>query len=499
MTSECLPRARGQRANTSALDAILRLWPAGDAAYFDRVTFPGHGFCLPRIPFVLIAKSGFDGASPTRVAFVDARDERLASLRFSRQGLLEHLYDVARRQQLQARLLGHALFYYEQHRQHHHRDVVMPWPPSQRLIIGETALAFGVFESALDPVALPLHLGQSEPRRIGGGVREAVFDRLDRSNLAPDDQMPASCSLFLAVPDPDPAGRDVNPQLSARAVAQDAARPVLGRDALGQFLDGDGRRCGLLLLRRTPAARLGGGNMESRLLRPDVLVAMHVGDESLVLVVQSPQKVRLLAITAVDAHPRKPNSSGARPAHDVEREFALRHLLARGLGNPRPLAARRVLDPALRQIEPRIDRRVALAIGQHPEHRDLTIVDLAQPPRPLPGDADRTIALLGKAALVDDQRARRLAAQKTIRVLADLRHHRLVVPRRAATLNHRGHRLERAILGLRQSAQVSARHRDVVPRAGAKEMTMAVEEHLERHGDSLHQRSGQPSSKHTVT
>src|ERR1700749_1408215 len=88
----------------------------------------------------------------------------------------------------------------------------MPWPPSQRLIIGEAALAFGVFESALDPVALPLHLGQSEPRRIGGGVREAVFDRLDRSNLAPDDQMPASRSLFLAVPDPDPAGRDVNPR-----------------------------------------------------------------------------------------------------------------------------------------------------------------------------------------------------------------------------------------------------------------------------------------------
>src|SRR5271156_6257462 len=85
--------------------------------YFDRVTFPGHGFCLPRIPFVLIAKSGFDGASPTRVAFVDARDERLASLRFSRQGLLEHLYDVARRQQLQARLLGHALFYYTGQRQ----------------------------------------------------------------------------------------------------------------------------------------------------------------------------------------------------------------------------------------------------------------------------------------------------------------------------------------------------------------------------------------------
>src|ERR1700692_3311848 len=67
---------------------------------------------------------------------------------------------------------------------------------------------------------------------VGAAAYRRLFDGLDRSNLAPDDQMPASRSLFLAVPDPDPAGRDVNPQLSARAVAQDAARPVLGRDAL---------------------------------------------------------------------------------------------------------------------------------------------------------------------------------------------------------------------------------------------------------------------------
>src|SRR5271154_3107809 len=66
-----------------------------------------------------------------------------------------------------------------------------------------------------------------------------------------------------------------------------------------------------------------------------------------------------------------------------------------------------VLDPAVRQIEPHVDRRVPLAVRQHREHRDLTIVDLAQPPRPLPGHADRMIPLFGEAALVDDQRARR--------------------------------------------------------------------------------------------
>jgi hypothetical protein len=189
--------------------------------------------------------------------------------------------------------------------------------------------------------------------------------------------------------------------------------------------------------------------------------------------------------------------------------FALRYLLPRRLGDPRQLATRRIFDPAVRQIEPHVDRRVPLAVRQHREHRDLAIVDLAQPPRPLPGHADRTIPLLGEAALVDDQGARRLAAQKTIRVRSDLRHHRLVVPRRvademlkllgAAILNHGGHRLERAVFRLRQSAQIPARHDRVVARAGAEKTAIAVEEPRERRSHFLHQRFGQPSSAHTVT
>jgi len=54
---------------------------------------------------------------------------------------------------------------------------------------------------------------------------------------------------------------------------------------------------------------------------------------------------------------------------------------------------------------------------------------------------------------------------------------------RAAVFNHGGHRLERAILRLRQSAQIPARHRGVVPRAGAEEMAMAILERLECRGD----------------
>jgi prophage antirepressor-like protein len=55
------------------------------------------------------------------------------------------------------------------------------------------------------------------------------------------------------------------------------------------------------------------------------------------------------------------------------------------------------------------------------------LFDLAQPPRPLPRYTHCTIALLGEAALVDDQATRWLATQQRIRVLADLRQHRLVV------------------------------------------------------------------------
>jgi hypothetical protein len=43
-------------------------------------------------------------------------------------------------------------------------------------------------------------------------------------------------------------------------------------------------------------------------------------------------------------------------------------------------ASRRIVDPALRQVEPHIDRRVTLAVAQHAEHSDLAVIDFAKPP-----------------------------------------------------------------------------------------------------------------------
>jgi hypothetical protein len=234
---------------------------------------------------------------------------------------------------------------------------------------------------------------------------------------------------------------------------------------------------------------------------------MNIGNESLTHVVQRAHEGRLLAVAAIHPNPAEPHPP--RRTHHRERKRALgahRACLHRDLG---PVAASRVIDPALRQVEPHGDRRVPRPVGQHSEHRHLAIVDLAQPSAPLPGHANRAIALLDEAALVDEQRAVRLAAQQAVGITADLRDDRFVPPRRiadevlelllAAVLNHGGHRGERGRLRLREAMQVALGHRRVVVPAGAEERTIAVDEARERIGDAIDQRSSQRSSAHTVT
>src|SRR3954463_8606075 len=94
--------------------------------------------------FWLCAAACHDGAAPAGVALVDAGDQRVLTLRLARQGLFQHLDDVARRQQRKSWLVGSPLFGDEQHGEHHHGDVVVPGEPALHLIVGETTLAFGV-------------------------------------------------------------------------------------------------------------------------------------------------------------------------------------------------------------------------------------------------------------------------------------------------------------------------------------------------------------------
>src|SRR3954451_6630712 len=168
--------------------------------------FPSRWRCS-----ALRAIAGLDGAASARVTLVDLVDQRLLTLRLAWQRLLQHLDDVAWCQQRQAWLMCDPLLGDEQHGQHHHADVVVPGPPAHDLVIGETALALGVLESPLNPVALALHLGQAFQRCVSRRVGQAVLDPLRRPHLAADDQMPAPRRRFLAAPPPAPPMRDIAP------------------------------------------------------------------------------------------------------------------------------------------------------------------------------------------------------------------------------------------------------------------------------------------------
>jgi hypothetical protein len=188
---------------------------------------------------------------------------------------------------------------------------------------------------------------------------------------------------------------------------------------------------------------------------------MNIGNEDLAQVVERAQEGRLLAIAAIHPNPAEPHPPRPRRPHHLQRKIRFgshRARLGRDFG---PVAAGRVLDPALRQVEPHVDRRVPRAVGQHGEYRHLAVVHLAEAPAPLPGNPNRAIALLDEAALVEDQRAVRLAAEQPIGIAADLFDDRFVPPWRVAdevlellltaVLNHGGHRGERGCLGLRKA------------------------------------------------
>jgi hypothetical protein len=153
---------------------VYGAWP-----YFDRVELLGTFFAplvqsRRRLP-PLSAEAGGDGAASAFVALVDPGNQRVLALRLARQCFLQNLNDVARRQQRQARLMSYTLFGNEQHRQHHHRDVVVPRSPAECLIVRQSTLALGIFKGALDPVTVSLHLPQTQHRRIRRSIGQVYL------------------------------------------------------------------------------------------------------------------------------------------------------------------------------------------------------------------------------------------------------------------------------------------------------------------------------------
>ena len=142
--------------------------------------------------------------------------------------------------------------------------------------------------------------------------------------------------------------------------------------------------------------------------------------------------------------------------------------------------------------------------AHRPSARRTPLPDSCPPSPAVPtmrGYPDRTIPLFREAALVDDQATLRLAAKQPVRVPADLRNDRLVVPRRvtdkvlellrAASLNHGSHRCELADFRLYQSAQVACGNRRAVAGMSAEEPAVAVDQRCESLCKLVDQRCGQ--------
>ena len=76
-------------------------------------------------------------------------------------------------------------------------------------------------------------------------------------------------------------------------------------------------------------------------------------------------------------------------------------------GDLRDRAATGIVDPGLRQIQPRAEEPRARAGPEGRGHRDLAIGDLAQRSAVLAGDADRVRPLFRKARAVENETPRR--------------------------------------------------------------------------------------------
>ena len=100
----------------------------------------------------------------------------------------------------------------------------------------KTAFALAVFEGTLDPGALSLHLGQALRRSVGRGVGQAV---LDSSSALPPRGARSGANAAPSLPHrptPRPADARHRPAVDARAVAQDAAGPVIRAEPRDQLL-----------------------------------------------------------------------------------------------------------------------------------------------------------------------------------------------------------------------------------------------------------------------
>ena len=227
----------------------------------------------------------------------------------------------------------------------------------------------------------------------------------------------------------------------------------------------------------------------------DALILVDVGDEGLPQVLQGAQKLRLLAVAAIDADPVKPHAQGALMTHHLQRQRRLALGLAVLGGNPRRLAAPLVTGPFLGQKQTQIRQGRQMSPAQRRKDPDLTVIDLAQPSAPLPRHAHRVGAFLGEARLVDQQPTLGAAAELSVGLHRHLIQHPSVVPSRVrehvlqplpiSILDRLLHPLHVLAICLHQAFEILTGCRHHATRSALEVSTEAAVEGHESGGDAI--------------
>ena len=148
------------------------------------------------------------------------------------------------------------------------------------------------------------------------------------------------------------------------------------------------------------------GRQRRRSRRPQAHRRLDADDVGQAHLRQSGAEGRIDAVAGVGQHHAARHAGGQRRLDLVKRDLRLGaedDILRDACFGP-PV---RIVCPALRQIEPVGDGQARMVIGHRQAHRDLAVVLLAELAAILAGHADRMLALLGKAGVVDDPGADR--------------------------------------------------------------------------------------------
>ena len=170
-------------------------------------------------------------------------------------------------------------------------------------------------------------------------------------------------------------------------------------------------------------------NIWRRIFEVNDLILVDIGNKLLALVIKGLEKLRFLAVTAVNPNPGKSQPKGAGVMDDIKGKlrFCFEMHIVWNAGAFAPLP---IFRPLFRKVKPGIDKRCRCIIDQRGKDTDLAIVDFAKASAPLPSDADRHLPLFGEACFVDNQAGVWAAAEVTVAVQGDLIHDRTMVPRR---------------------------------------------------------------------